>query len=477
MRLRLPSPTPRRHASCPTDKSIIFPFVIVAACLGVFSPTGEPGVSAAEPSQLDLARRHFDASRYQDAIAVFDAVLEKDPTPEAYYWRGECLRKTWWLAPAADDFQQAIKLNPREARAYFARGLVHEYQGYWDLAAADYDAAVEHNPKLALAYVRRGGLRWKHGQIDEATADLKRGIELCNAALESTSGARGTLQTYRARALAWRTLEQYDRAIEDCGRMIQVDPESIEAYIGRGRTLAQKYEKASPAADPAARQRDKAASVADFDRAIALATAAIRRQPRDAQGYRLRTEAHDARAFAWHDPEDFRRAVADCTQVLELAEGCPTAYFRRGHLHAGASHFAGDPTAGASHFRQAEADLGRVVRLEPGYAAAWHERGLLYVRAALGNQQPELALRGVADLTEMIRLVPKGALAYCARGSAYGLAGDYARALADFDQAVRLCPKMADAYALRGGANLALGKQDAARADLARAQELRTRTR
>jgi hypothetical protein len=49
--------------------------------------------------------------------------------------------------------------------------------------------------------------------------------------------------------------------------------------------------------------------------------------------------------------------------------------------------------------------------------------------------------------------------------------------LDDFNQAVRLCPEMADAYALRGGVNLALGKQDAAQADLARAQELRTRTR
>ena len=117
------------------------------------------------------------------------------------------------------------------------------------------------------------------------------------------------------------------------------------------------------------------------------------------------------------------------------------------------------------------------MRLDPTYAAAWQERGLVWTRSALRSQSAEAALRGVADLSGMLRLVPKAARAYCARGSAYGLAGDYARALADFSEAIRLCPEMADAYALRGGLNMALGKKDAAQADLARAQELQTQMR
>ncbi len=102
---------------------------------------------------------------------------------------------------------------------------------------------------------------------------------------------------------------------------------------------------------------------------------------------------------------------------------------------------------------------------------------MLYARAALRHHRPELARRGAANLSEMIRLAPGAARAYCARGSAHGLAGDFDRALADFTEAIRLCPEMVDAYALRGGANLALGNRETAGADLARAQELRKQTR
>jgi tetratricopeptide (TPR) repeat protein len=336
-----------------------------------------------------------------------------------------------------------------------------------------------------LPYVYRGGIRRGRGQFKEATVDLKRGVQLCGEALLANPD---DWQAYRARALAYRTLEQYDRAIEDYGQMIRVVPESVEAYVERGRTHAKK--------------QDKAASAADFNEAVKLATTAIERRPQDAQAYRLRTEAYDAKAFAWHEPDDFRRAIADLDAIVRLAPDCPTVYFRRGHLCAGASHFAGDDESGA-HFKQAEADCGEVIRLDPAYAVAWQERGLLYTRAALRNRERRLAvfgikadlgevvrtrealrnrerrlaLRGVADLAEVIRLDPKAAGAYCARGSAHGLAGDFDRALADFTEAIRLCPEMADAHELRGGANLALKDKEAAQADLARAQELRNAAR
>lgn len=467
----------RRHSSWRHVLTIV---AISAACVTIrgyclsAAWAAAPGVAQGSSAELVAGKQHFEAGRYEEAVAAFDSAIAAAPAAEAHYWRGEALRRSWRLGPAAEDFDRAIKLDPRHARAYLGRGLVREYKGYSDLAAGDYDTALQLDPQLVLAYVYRGGIRWKLGRVADARADLNRAVELCGQMLRDRPNDP---QTYRARALAWRTLERYDRAIEDHGQMIRLAPGSVEALVERGRTYAQRHSKNVAMGDLGEQMNDKIASVADFDRAIELAAAAIGKRPSDVQAYRLRTEAYEARAFAWKDPEDFRLAIADCDAVVRLAGECPTIYFRRGHIHAGASHYSGEPAASATHFRQADEDLGRVVRLDPTYAAAWHERGLLYVRAALRDEKPDLAARGVADLTETLRLVPGGALIYCARGSAHGLAGDYQRAMDDFNQAVRLCPEMADAYALRGGANLALGNKEAAHADLARAQELRMRAR
>ena len=410
---------------------------------------------------LDEAMRLFDAGSYDQAVVVFDRVIRAEPSNiRALYYRGEAHRKSWRLTEAEKDFARVIQLDPRHASAHLARGLIFEYKAYADRAASDYAAATRLDSKLPLPWIYHGRYLWRRGEMEKATADLNRGIELCNQKIAANSN---DLQAYRARALAYNALEQYDRAIDDYGQMIRIDPKSVEAYIERGRSCVKK--------------NDKFASVADFDQAIKLATSLIMVQPGNDQVLRYRVEAYDARAFAWKDPNDFARAIIDCEALLTRSPNCATLYFRRGHLLAGASHFSGDPVSAARQFSQAEKDLGQTIKLDRTFAAAWHERGLLYLRAALRQQQPKMALRGVKDLTEMVKLVPNAALAYCARGSAYGLAGNYRLALADFDKAVQLCPKLADAHALRSGANLALGNDAAAQADMARANELRTRRR
>ncbi len=54
--------------------------------------------------------------------------------------------------------------------------------------------------------------------------------------------------------------------------------------------------------------------------------------------------------------------------------------------------------------------------------------------------------RAIPDYNEAIRLNPRVAVAYVARGIALQASGDNDRAIADFYEAIRLKPQDADAY-------------------------------
>ncbi|NLE39968.1 MAG: tetratricopeptide repeat protein, partial [Pirellulaceae bacterium] len=444
---------------------------LLVLCYWSFHPAmaSDPRVAAAVRTEFfKRASAEFTAGDYDAAISTLENTMGHPPHPACHYLRGECFRKTWRLDQAVKDFDRTIEIDPRHASAHYSRGLIAEYRDYWDRALEEYDAAVQLDPNLSLPHIARGGIRWKRGELEQATNDLNRGIKLASEAILANPNDAAA---YRARALALRTLRQFDRALEDHDQMIRLLPDSVEAHIERGRTHAAKYEQAMHAAQTGggpeamvAAERHKAASVADFDQAVRLATRLIEKSPDKPQGYRMRVEAFDARFHAWKDPEDCRFAVADLDMLARHAPACPTVFFRRGHLHAVAAATDGDAAAAAKHFDAALADLNRVIKLNPTFAAAWCERGLHYLRAVQRGGDAELSRRGVADLSEMIRLVPKEGRAYCARGSAHALLSDWQQALADANDAVRLCPQMPEAYSLRGLIHDCLKNQDAAHA-------------
>ena len=54
------------------------------------------------------------------------------------------------------NFGESIKLNPKEASAYFDRGIAYYEKQYYDRAVADFDQVTKIEPKNAQAYYNRG---------------------------------------------------------------------------------------------------------------------------------------------------------------------------------------------------------------------------------------------------------------------------------------------------------------------------------
>ncbi len=82
---------------------------------------------------------------------------------EAYH-RGDLLK-------ALELYNLVLRLDPRDAEAYFNRGLTYRVLGRSPEALADYERAAALNPDLSKIYFDRGNIRWDQGSYREALAD------------------------------------------------------------------------------------------------------------------------------------------------------------------------------------------------------------------------------------------------------------------------------------------------------------------
>src|SRR5262249_32183170 len=67
---------------------------------------------------------------------------------------------------------KAIEQDPKEPKAYFLRGRVHELLQENKEALADFTKVVDLDPKMAEAYDHRGSAQFKLGRIKESIADF-----------------------------------------------------------------------------------------------------------------------------------------------------------------------------------------------------------------------------------------------------------------------------------------------------------------
>lgn len=73
---------------------------------------------------------------------------------------------------------KAVEADPKNVRAYFLRGQIHESQGDHKGAVADFSEVLKLNPEAAQVYDLRGSEQFKLGQIEASIADFDKFIEL-----------------------------------------------------------------------------------------------------------------------------------------------------------------------------------------------------------------------------------------------------------------------------------------------------------
>jgi tetratricopeptide (TPR) repeat protein len=146
---------------------------------------------------------------------------------------------------AIAEFTTAIKISPKDARIYDDRGWAYHKLNRFPEAIEDFSKAIEIAPKDYAGYSGRGVTLVAQNQNDAALVDLNKALEL----------RPDDAQTLRFRASAYRSLKQYDLAIQDYTAVLsKTDPNSsdqarlaaADLFAKRGyvNSLAQQYENA-----------------------------------------------------------------------------------------------------------------------------------------------------------------------------------------------------------------------------------------
>jgi len=204
----------------------------------------------------------------------------------------------------------------------------------------------------------------------------------------------------------------YDQAILNYNKAIEIDRESADAYLHRGRAYNKKGEL-KKAED-------------DFTKTIEL-------KPNFADAYKERgilyyNKYQKEKSQTALKKSMKAKAVEDLAQAIKYGQNDSQSYYYRGDL------FSTDE----DDFNIAIDDFTNAIKINPNFAEAYTKRAAVYDRLI----KYDLAL---SDYSALIRINQDDIEAYKKRGSIYYKKREYDKAIADFDQAIKR--KSTDAYA------------------------------
>lgn len=218
--------------------------VWLLALAGTVSPVWaqdatEGGVVYHELPEEVAARAERHIERAQDLIKVGDtkgAILDLDEAvridPEnakAYFFRGAAQMKQENTDGAILDFSKAIEKDDRYSDAYLARSKAYENKDDWVAAMDDISKAIEVSPGNILYHGERAGMRIRRGDYEGAIEDYNRLLDITR---------QGTKEVNPSHVLALRGQAKYfsgdeEAAMADLDRAIRYRETSPSAYTAR----------------------------------------------------------------------------------------------------------------------------------------------------------------------------------------------------------------------------------------------------
>jgi len=113
-------------------------------------------------------------------LADFNEAIRLDPNyAVAFFFRGDLYKRRGDFARAMTDLNESIRLDPNSAKAYLLRGRLSYNGGDNPAAISDFEKAIRLDPDDASAYFNRGVAYFLLGaHVADAEADFKKASQL-----------------------------------------------------------------------------------------------------------------------------------------------------------------------------------------------------------------------------------------------------------------------------------------------------------
>jgi tetratricopeptide (TPR) repeat protein/formylglycine-generating enzyme required for sulfatase activity len=375
-------------------------------------------------------------TKYHKAAVDLSRYIEMTPADAAAYKiRGDVWGKLRQYDKAIADYSRAIEIDSSDYQSYYDRGRILDIKGLYDQAVSDFTRAIEIDPTSDQAYFQRGHALAAGGDRDQAAADFQRGFEADSwrsykyrlvgedwlwrgeyeRALVYFTRAVETLDVGRVPALIlrsriWSDMGVHDKALADCNRAIELDPEYPQSFMARS---------------------DAWDAMCEYNKALSDINRAMKMDPKFDKGdgglfppeddaKAVKTDAYRSRALVWDHKGEYDKSVADYKRAMELSPKSDYLYNNRAlvWMHMGA-------------FDKAVADCNRAIKNDPKDAFYYGTRGKVY--AARGDCD-----KALVDYNRALEIYPEYFTEYRLRGLLYFNLGKFGRASGDFQSYVNL---------------------------------------
>ena len=178
--------------------------------------------------ELKEGDTYYRARRYEEALAVYDRVIQMDPRDaRAYSNKGNALRKLKRNKEALEAYERALTIEPRSAFVWISKGKIFYSSKRFDEALVAYNHALAINPNNPVIWASKGNVLYA----------LKRHHEALDAYDSALTITPDDASIWAAKGEVLYRQKRYREALEAYSRALAITPDDASIWLAKGNKL------------------------------------------------------------------------------------------------------------------------------------------------------------------------------------------------------------------------------------------------